>query len=1153
MVRTTSATSFHYRLLYFSFYPPIPLSSFVNVLRSGGGGFPYLISSIRPFYTLSKQRIGNPYLFFPLSSSSYRYPLLRSRGGYPSIITRKSTNIHHSSSSSSPYVSSSSRFPGISPLPPVSTLSIVPSFYRNRIYPLFSVISPLPSSRNRTFATVTSSMDIPMDTDDISSTSVPISSSSSSIIPSSLTKRQYTSEEAQSLLRILSAQHPQLVEQYFHHQYNLPTNISSSSSICSSTATSSITLPSSLSCHLTTSPVGGSIPSSQSSSSTVTRSKILLPSSSASTYTLTTDNQTQQKIQTLLSHAETAPSVRGYQFTKYRMRYIALHIAYIGKNYFGFASQETGGGDLPDFLPSSSSFSSASSTSSNDNNSSIPAVPSYGTVKALKRARLHTDTESTPTTNSSSSSSSPNLVTIESVVFATLRKACLIEDRESSGYTRCGRTDRGVSAGGQVISLRVRSKALRYDPKSITTNNNNETNTSTSSSTSSSASSSPNVPDYVRNSSSAVHDYGALSSSSPSIESLPHPPSPPPSSSLPSLWMRGDNLANTGDPFPLPNDENDYCFALNNILPPDIKVLGWSDIPEDFSARFSATMRTYRYYFVRRDLDLEAMRQASMHLVGIHDYRNICKIDVQNTQNFVREIVSIRIVNAEHDTKICIAPSDNHSASVTPSVVVPRYRNDHVDQANGCTSAPFLSTGGTSVSSSTSSSSASSPYGKLHSVVPLQRLTDTVIPYDQSSDNSLSASNPRSLYYIEVVGRAFLWHQIRCIAGLLFLVGRGAETPRTVQELLDIQKFPARPTYAMAKEDPLILYHCSFGEEEGDIEGMDEHMNDGTSMKVVSSPSSSSPSSFPPTGLATTLSSSSSTTSSSSSSIVKDRTHDNDNDREKDTVVTKKATIAEDDTATTDERRSRFLRSYPPLHLQWNHSIASLRRLTLDIENEWSSYRIHSELLKSILDRIYSIGISRSVIDKAVGHTTTDNTTVVPTNDHIHNCSKDKVSWAEVLDNYSNLRYREYQDTVNQPTTVSSSLSSSRNGTHQGTFPTTSGIRNSAPSLPPVLVSLGDVEYPIIGLPTYNSKSSGKNTASSSNSTYVPLLSRRTGKSVHEKWDSLSEKKKATVLLIHPANAPKLVKEISHTKNNHPEHHSDKGTNVLSSTNATEG
>ncbi|XP_055703934.1 tRNA pseudouridine(38/39) synthase isoform X2 [Phlebotomus papatasi] len=48
--------------------------------------------------------------------------------------------------------------------------------------------------------------------------------------------------------------------------------------------------------------------------------------------------------------------------------------------------------------------------------------------------------------------------TIEYHLFRALEKTCLIEKRENANYHRCGRTDKGVSAFSQTISIDVRSK-----------------------------------------------------------------------------------------------------------------------------------------------------------------------------------------------------------------------------------------------------------------------------------------------------------------------------------------------------------------------------------------------------------------------------------------------------------------------------------------------------------------------------------------------------------------------------------------------------------------------------------------------------------------------------------------------------------------------
>ena len=56
------------------------------------------------------------------------------------------------------------------------------------------------------------------------------------------------------------------------------------------------------------------------------------------------------------------------------------------------------------------------------------------------------------------------LPTVEGVLFAALAKARLVDPEgglEGCGWERCGRTDRGVSAAGQVVSLYVRSSNRR--------------------------------------------------------------------------------------------------------------------------------------------------------------------------------------------------------------------------------------------------------------------------------------------------------------------------------------------------------------------------------------------------------------------------------------------------------------------------------------------------------------------------------------------------------------------------------------------------------------------------------------------------------------------------------------------------------------------
>ena len=65
-------------------------------------------------------------------------------------------------------------------------------------------------------------------------------------------------------------------------------------------------------------------------------------------------------------------------------------------------------------------------------------------------------------------------------------------------------------------------------------------------------------------------------------------------------------------------------------------------------------------------------------------------------------------------------------------------------------------------------------------------------------------------YMLEIKGNAFLWHQIRCIMSILFLIGEGKEEVSVIDCLLNIDKEPARPDYSMALDAPLVLHECNF-------------------------------------------------------------------------------------------------------------------------------------------------------------------------------------------------------------------------------------------------------------------------------------------------------------------------------------------------------
>jgi tRNA pseudouridine38-40 synthase len=86
--------------------------------------------------------------------------------------------------------------------------------------------------------------------------------------------------------------------------------------------------------------------------------------------------------------------------------------------------------------------------------------------------------------------------------------------------------------------------------------------------------------------------------------------------------------------YPIPVER--LPVVLNGLLPPDIVAKEAKEVSPDFHPRFDATSRVYRYlidnrpvpaallrryaWHVPEPLDVEAMRSASQHLIGVHDF-----------------------------------------------------------------------------------------------------------------------------------------------------------------------------------------------------------------------------------------------------------------------------------------------------------------------------------------------------------------------------------------------------------------------------------------------------------------------------------------------------------------------------------------------------
>ena len=378
-----------------------------------------------------------------------------------------------------------------------------------------------------------------------------------------------------------------------------------------------------------------------------------------------------------------------FDASKHSTRHIALKIAYLGQKYNGYEHA----------------------------NNNITPLPTIEEVlwKALRKARLISPASDEGTEAAWS--------------YAERSRRSLNINWDGCQYSKCGRTDKGVSAFGQVIGIRVRSKRPMIErPREASTSVEIDDKTVNS--------------DLVASSELLATDVDDL----------------------------GHDVKTSFDPI---KDELPYITILNSILPSDIRVLAWCpEPPDDFDARFSCGERQYKYFFTNpaflptpgpiglKDasgcetdlregwLDVDAMRTAAKKLMGLHDFRNFCRVDAsKQLTTFERRITHVDV--------------------------------EEVKQQSG-------------------------PVAFLEQ----QQLAKHANP-THLKRGDLPTSGPK-VYSFTVHGSAFLWHQVRHMAAVLFLVGQKLELPSIVDELLDIENNRSRPTYEMASDAPLVLWDCIF-------------------------------------------------------------------------------------------------------------------------------------------------------------------------------------------------------------------------------------------------------------------------------------------------------------------------------------------------------
>ncbi|KAJ3089517.1 tRNA pseudouridine synthase 3 [Quaeritorhiza haematococci] len=389
---------------------------------------------------------------------------------------------------------------------------------------------------------------------------------------------------------------------------------------------------------------------------------------------------------------------RPFDFSKHPIRHVALKIAYVGWNYHGFASQES---------------------------DTVETIESH-LFRALRTAKLIPGPSELP---------------------CSLLKYQL-NQHKICRWSRCGRTDKGVSAFDQVVGLYVRSAlpAAESEPKlawgdgwiegeDAETIEGNETEGGVGESRERKQIERVDRMDVDQN------------NTTPSSDRKHAQPTQQSGSSADSAALKKE----------LP-----YLTILNRLLPPDIRVLAWSPVPTNFNARFDCRYRQYKYFFPAESLNISLMQDAAKRFEGTHDFRNFAKVDMKKGENqgFMRTILNARIE---------------------------RMDGAHMDDERG-------------------------------------------------------AGHHADTFYVFIIkGTAFLWHQVRCMMAILFLVGQGLEPPSIVDDLLDISKHPqgsGRPVYDMASEIPLVLDECGY--DESAFSWRTEDGADGTRLNATSATQPSS-------------------------------------------------------------------------------------------------------------------------------------------------------------------------------------------------------------------------------------------------------------------------------------------------------------------------
>ena len=113
-------------------------------------------------------------------------------------------------------------------------------------------------------------------------------------------------------------------------------------------------------------------------------------------------------------------------------------------------------------------------------------------------------------------------------------------------------------------------------------------------------------------------------------------------------------------------DLKQLAYALNKMLPEDIKILSFEKVADDFHARYNAKRKIYEYRIVLKnkdpfqdqlayvypmDFDFDLFKSALDKFVGKHNYQDFTSKE-EDEGGFVREIYKIKVDKKDNNISV---------------------------------------------------------------------------------------------------------------------------------------------------------------------------------------------------------------------------------------------------------------------------------------------------------------------------------------------------------------------------------------------------------------------------------------------------------------------------------------------------------------------